>query len=159
MPEHIDEVFDSGKVHCMIGDMTYSQYGLKATDLHTLHREVTVVIHAAASISVMQDLPTSIRQNFLPVTTLIRMVAHFTKIRAFLFISSIAACTFLPPGRVEERIYQVANDEGTPESEAASILETGLSRYSDKFLFPYCEAKYLAEFSVSKKVLTQAAKT
>ncbi|KAF5855557.1 hypothetical protein ETB97_008995 [Aspergillus alliaceus] len=148
MPDQIDQIFDSGKVHCIIGDMLQPDFGLNVDDLDTLRREVTIVIHAAAELSLLQDLRASIRHNYFPAVELVRMMTQFKRIKSFLFVSSMAVCTFLPAGSVEERAYCIAEDEDPPESQVASILSTGRSQYEDNFPVPYAQAKYLAEHAI-----------
>lgn len=145
MPEQIDDIFDSGKVHCLIGDVTQPEFGLELTDLEKLQRDVTVVIHGAATISFLEELPTSIRNNCLPVKTLSRMLFKFTRLRMLLHISSITVNTFLPGGSVTERIHCLSDDEDAPDAQVESILETGHSPHTDRFPATYAQAKYLSE--------------
>ena len=74
MPEQIDEIFDSGKIHCIQGNMDYQDFGLDPQDLETLRREVTVVVHAAANISLAQSLMESIESDTMPVIRLAEIV-------------------------------------------------------------------------------------
>src|ERR1700742_4339470 len=67
MPEQIDDILDTGKIHCLTGDITQPNLGLGTSELEMLQNEVTVVIHSAANFSVFQALPESIRDNSLPV--------------------------------------------------------------------------------------------
>ncbi|KAF5861243.1 hypothetical protein ETB97_000435 [Aspergillus alliaceus] len=83
MSEQVDEIFDSAKAHCMVGEMTRPDFGLRDTDLRTLQCEVTAIVHAAANISLTQDLPTAIRQDFLPVMTLIEIITRSKKSRDY----------------------------------------------------------------------------
>ncbi|KAH8690940.1 hypothetical protein BGW36DRAFT_364489 [Talaromyces proteolyticus] len=80
MPEYIDEIFDTGKVRCLFGDITWPDYGFTPSSVKKL-QEVTVVIHAAASIAVFQSLASTIRDNYLPVRNLARMANSFAQLK------------------------------------------------------------------------------
>lgn len=56
MPEHASDILDPGKVSLILGDMTEPQLGLKPSDLELLQKEVRMVIHAAATLSILQEL-------------------------------------------------------------------------------------------------------
>ncbi|KAK3186722.1 hypothetical protein K4F52_004468 [Lecanicillium sp. MT-2017a] len=82
IPEQIDDILDSGKVHCIKGDMNYENFGLDTEDLQRLQREVTVVIHAAANISLAQSLMESVDSDTLPAVRLAELACSFEKIYA-----------------------------------------------------------------------------
>lgn len=145
MPEQIDEIFDTGKVHCLIGDITQPDLGLEKKEIEALQQEVTVVIHAAASLSLFQDLLGTIQINCLPVISLARMLLSFQNIKAFLHISSISALSFQSQDSLFERLEDISSDEESPEKQLADILATGRSPYTELFMSPYAQAKYLAE--------------
>jgi len=145
MPEQIDEILDSGKFHCFTGDVTQPKFGLGTTELEILEREVTVVIHAAANFSLFQGLPATIHDNCLPVVALARMLHSFHKIKIFLHVSSISTQSFLPGGSVLESAEHISPGEDTPEKQMEDILATGQSPYTERFMAPYAQAKYLAE--------------
>jgi thioester reductase-like protein len=81
MPDQIEDILDTGKVVCVTGDITQPQLGLGRSELETLQREVTLVIHAAANISFVQTLPDSVRENITPVIKLTRLLAGFHEAR------------------------------------------------------------------------------
>jgi Putative dehydrogenase domain of multifunctional non-ribosomal peptide synthetases and related enzymes len=39
MPEQIDEILDTGKIHCLTGDITLPNLGLGASELDTLQKK------------------------------------------------------------------------------------------------------------------------
>jgi nucleoside-diphosphate-sugar epimerase len=104
-----------------------------------------VVIHAAANISLFQGLQETIDQNCLPVMTLARMLLAFQNIKALLYVSTVATQSFLCHNSVLEKVENIAPDEECPEKQLADILATGQSPYTELFISPYAQAKYLAE--------------
>lgn len=145
MPEQVDDIFDTGKVHCLIGDIIQPNLGLEAREIDTLQQEVTVVIHSAANFSLFKELPEAINQNCLPVISLARMLLSFKNINALLHISSIATQSFLSHNSVLEKLEDISSDEESPDKQLADILATGQSPYTALFMSPYAQAKYLAE--------------
>ncbi|KAJ5097221.1 male sterility protein [Penicillium angulare] len=145
MPEQTDEILDTGKVHCFSGDITHSNLGLGPHELEKLQSEVTVVIHAAADFSLFQELPVTICCNCLSVVALARLLLSFHKIKIFLQVSSITTQSFLPGGSVLEQMEQIETDEKPPQMQLEEILTTGKSPYTELFMAPYAQAKYLAE--------------
>lgn len=145
MAEQIGEIFDTGKIHCLIGDITQPNFGLGPSELETLRHGVTVAIHSAASLSSFQDLAESIRDNCLPVVGIARILLSFHNIKAFLHVSSIASQSFLLGESVLEDAGLVSPDEDLPDTQLSSILATGESQYAERFFAPYAQAKYLAE--------------
>lgn len=145
MPEQVDDIFDTGKVQCLIGDITQPNLGLEEREIGILQQEVTVVIHAAASLSLFQGLLETINQNCLPVISLARMLLAFRNIKALLHVSSISTQSFLSHNCVPEKLENITSDEESPEEQLADILATGQSPYTELFMSPYAQAKYLAE--------------
>lgn len=145
MPEQIDEIFDSGKVYCIQGNMDYEDFGLDPRDLKLLRSEVTVVVHAAANISLAQSLMESIESDTMPVLRLAKIVETFSNLERFVHISSTFAQMHLPSGIVKEALVKVDDDEPPPQEQLSSILATGNSPYTSRFITPYGHGKYLAE--------------
>lgn len=150
MPEQIDEIMDSGKLHCVLGDIASEGFGLSPVELELLQQEVTVAIHAAANISLAQHLPGSILDDCLPAINVARVVRGFSKVQRFLHVSSMFAQTHLPAGMIAEQIVKMDAHEPAPETQIAAILATGQSPYAHRFITPYAQAKYLAEQLLSK---------
>lgn len=159
MPMQVDEMLDTGKIRFVRGDMTKPNLGLKSTDLQRLRSQVTVVINAAADISLAKTLPQTIHINCVAYLSLIELLAEFTSLRRFLHISTAYVNSFLPNDSVvEERVYPLTNagednDQGldNPEVHLSSILSTGHSPHTHRFSSPYSLAKYLSE----KLILTR----
>ncbi|GLA68505.1 putative PKS/NRPS-like protein biosynthetic cluster [Aspergillus tubingensis] len=145
MPEQVEEIFDSGKVHCIIGDTTEPHLGLRKADRDRLQQEVTVIIHSAASISMFQELHEAVQQHCSSMTNMIQLACQMTHLQAFVYISSITVCMLLSDGTAKEQFMKVTADEPDPEEQVASILATHSSPYSDRFPTSYSQAKYLAE--------------
>ncbi|KAJ5672086.1 male sterility protein [Penicillium longicatenatum] len=145
MPKQIEDIFDTGKVHCLIGDIVQPNLGLEEKEINILQQEVSVVIHAAADFSLFQGLQETIDQNCLPVLSLARMLLAFQNIKALLHVSTIATQSFLCHNPVLEKLENIASDEACPEKQLADILATGQSPYTELFMSPYAQAKYLVE--------------
>ncbi|OJJ75221.1 hypothetical protein ASPBRDRAFT_73406 [Aspergillus brasiliensis CBS 101740] len=145
MPDQIEEIFDTGKVHCLIGDTTEPHMGLKKADRDRLQQEVTVVIHGAASISMMEELQKAVREHCSAMTNMIHLASQMTHLRAFVFISSFLVGLLLSNETTQERFLKVAADEPDPEEQVASIVATNSSPYADRFPTTYSQAKYLSE--------------
>jgi nucleoside-diphosphate-sugar epimerase len=145
MPEQIDDVLDTGKLQCLTGDITHPNLGLGAAELESLRKDVTVVIHSAASFSLFQDIADSLRDNCVPVVALARLSFSFQRLKAFLHISTISTRSFLPGGTILENAEKLSPDEDAPEKQLEDILRTGKSPYTQRFIAPYGQSKYLAE--------------
>lgn len=145
MPEQVDDILDTGKIHFVVGDMTRPELGLKPTDLQRLRDAVTVVINAAADISLHKELSDTIQANCISHLTLSALLAGFVRLRIFLHVSTSYVNGFISEGIIEERIYMLGDDEQDPELELSSILSTGFSAHTHRFCAPYALAKYLAE--------------
>lgn len=145
MPEQIDEILDSGKIRFVRGNMDHEDFGIDPEDLARLRDEVTVILHAAANISLGQSLVESIHNDCLPVVRLARLAQTFQHLDLFIHISSTFAQMHLPAGTVPERVCRIDDDEPTAQMQLKTILATGRSNYAHHFITPYAQAKYLAE--------------
>ncbi|KAF4251705.1 hypothetical protein CNMCM8980_005574 [Aspergillus fumigatiaffinis] len=139
-------------VQFVVGDMNRDpDLGLKASDLQQLRDQVTVVINAAADVSLHKQLPEAVQTNCVSYLTLMTVLAGFSRLRSFLHVSTTYVNSFLPADRIEERIYRLGEgdhdgyDYDDPERELSAILSTGSSAYTHRFSSPYALAKYLAE--------------
>lgn len=145
MPEQIDDILDSGKIRFIRGNMGQDDFGIAPDELERIQNDVTVVLHAAANISLGQSLVESIHNDCLPVVRLARLVQTFKKIKLFVHISSTFAQMHLPAGQVPERVCRIGDGEPTANMQLKTILATGRSAYAPHFITPYAQAKYLAE--------------
>jgi len=142
MPDQVDEIIATGKMHFLLGDMTQSNIGLSSTNLSRLQNEVTLVINAAGDISLSRSLAETVPVNCTAHLTLATLADSFTQLKHFLHISTTFALSFLPDGVVKEQIYSLYRD---PADELANIVATGHSSYTKQFAAPYAQAKHLAE--------------
>ncbi|GLI80230.1 hypothetical protein PoHVEF18_008582 [Penicillium ochrochloron] len=145
MPEHIDEIMETGKIQILTGDITQPNLGLEPRELAMLQQEVTLVVHAAANFSFFQELSGAIRDNCAPVIELARMLLFFHKIQMFLYTSSIQSQAFRSDITLSETIAKISPNEEPCNAQLANILTTGQSPYSERFPTSYGLAKYLAE--------------
>ncbi|KAI9932014.1 hypothetical protein ASPWEDRAFT_40163 [Aspergillus wentii DTO 134E9] len=145
IPDHVDDILDTSRVHFVVGETTQPGLGLKPTDLQRLQDEVTVAINAAADISLQQPLAGSVRVNCVAHLNFVTLLRSFTRLAAFLHVSSTSVNSFLPSGKVEERIYPLSENEPDPKEILSTIQTTGQSSWGDRFIAPYSLSKYLAE--------------
>ncbi|GKZ26927.1 putative PKS/NRPS-like protein biosynthetic cluster [Aspergillus brasiliensis] len=145
LAEQFDDVLDTHRVHFMVGDTSKPRLGLKPSDLQQLQEEVTVVINAAADISLQQPLHLSIQPNCIAHLQLLTLLRDFRHLKTFLHVSSTSVNSFLPDGTIDERIYPLCEEDPDPEKVLSRILSTGQSACTDSFVAPYALCKYLAE--------------
>jgi len=138
----IEERLKSGQIVLVKGDITQEKFGISDEDLATLQRETTILIHSAASISLVAKIADVIKTNCIPTLKLAEMSMHMPNLKYFVHVSSSYANTFLPDGVVEEKVYEITPDA---EKELAQILETGDSPHVKDFPWPYGYSKQLTE--------------
>ncbi|KAJ7747813.1 male sterility protein-domain-containing protein [Mycena metata] len=143
MPQQIDSIFATGKVHLVFGNITEPQFGIKTALLSEMAGSVTLIIHSAANTHWLEGLPVTMHNNCLPTLDLASMATKFTHRVRFCHISTAYANSDRPDGPIEERIYRL----GDPEAQLAEILASGTVSGVDitTFLAPYCFAKHLTE--------------
>lgn len=120
--------------------MTKARYGIADDILGNLEKEVTVIINAAANISLKAPLRRVVQDNCLSALELAHMAGRFTKLSRFIQISSAYALSDLPNGPMDEKIYPIQNAE--------RLLEEVLSGETDDwegFAWPYAKSKRLME--------------
>jgi nucleoside-diphosphate-sugar epimerase len=142
MPEQVDDVIATGKVHFLVGDMTQPNLGLSATNLSRLRNEVTVVINSAGDISLSRNLAETLPVNCIAHLALANLADEFTPLTHFVHVSTTYASSFLPDGVIKEQIYPFCEN---PREELANIVATGQSPHTKQFAAPYALAKNLAE--------------
>ncbi|RAH68388.1 thioester reductase family protein [Aspergillus aculeatinus CBS 121060] len=149
MPEQSVDILTTHKVHFVVGDVTKPNLALRAAELDTLRAEVTVVIHCAANISLQQELRASVTQHCVSQLQLLDLLSDFVRLQTLLYLSTTYVNSFLPGGRVGEKIHELSSDPDQPvldaTKEVQSILEAGESTYASQFMVPYAYAKYLTE--------------
>ena len=138
---HVDRILQTGKVHFVVGDVTAPQLGIDDTTLHEMEKDVTVVINAAASISLRMSLQEVVKVNCLPALELAGMATRFANLRSFVQVSTAYVLTDQPGGIVEEKIYPMSGD-------TTQILDDIVAGRSDdwsEFPWPYGKSKRLME--------------
>lgn len=149
MPDQTDAILKTNKVHFVVGDMRSPGFGIDAEDLKKLRKQVTLVIHTAAQISLDSDIREAMEDNCLPALEVAAIASQFTRLKLFLQLSTAYANSFLPDGHVGERAYSISDQD--PEEELASILSSGSSPHTDRFSSRYAQAKYLMERLLRKR--------
>ena len=81
------------------------------------------------------------KDNTLSALEVARLVSSFSNLHRFIQISTAYANAFLPDQEISECIYPFYD----PESELATILETGTSPHAKRFPYPYAHSKHLSE--------------
>ncbi|KAH6645705.1 male sterility protein [Truncatella angustata] len=144
MPQQLEEMLISGCITFIIGDMKLPDFGLDATTLEDLRAEVTIVIHAAANISLKSSLRQAMLENVVPALELGRMAGHFPNLISFVQISSAYACSFLPDGPVQETLFPIQDPSGILQA----ILEGSNDDWGG-YSWPYARSKHLMEVLLS----------
>ncbi|KAK2009465.1 male sterility protein [Colletotrichum eremochloae] len=147
MPNHVDEVLQTGSIKFIFGDLAASKYGIVEHDVRTLEKDVTIVINAAANISLRLSLRQCVEENCLSALDLGEMATRFTKLICFVQVSSAYALSDLPDGPMEERIYSIGD--------ADQLLDDILSGKTDGsggFAWPYARSKRLMECLMDRRL-------
>ncbi|OJJ37285.1 hypothetical protein ASPWEDRAFT_38966 [Aspergillus wentii DTO 134E9] len=140
----VDAILTTKKVVFVIGDIVLPNFGINQHDMENVRRDTTVIIHSAASIALNSELSDAIEQNCLPCLELARMASSFLKLRLLVQTSTAYVNTFLPNGKINERIYNDVADQN-PEMELQHILKTGDHPNTAKYTWPYAHSKHLME--------------
>ncbi|KAK7000413.1 fatty acyl-CoA reductase [Favolaschia claudopus] len=121
MPNQTGDILATKKVQFVVGDITKKNFGIDPAVLTEMARTVTVVIHSAASISLMSPQQECVQNNCLPVLELATLASSFRKLSKFVFVSTAYVNHHLPNGVVEEKIYPA----GDAEKLLSQIMKTG----------------------------------
>lgn len=119
MPQQAEEILASACITFIIGDMRQPDLSLNPVTLREMAAEVTIVIHAAASINLKSSLRQAVLENVLPSLELARMAEHFLNLVSFVQVSSAYACSFLPDRPVQEKVFPILD----PSEILQAILE------------------------------------
>jgi len=85
------------KIHLIAGDCHKPQLGMSESDLNTLSKKLTLVIHNAAVLNFAGTLQDSIKSNTTPTWELYKLCCErFEHKPAFVFVSTIATNSHLP---------------------------------------------------------------
>jgi nucleoside-diphosphate-sugar epimerase len=140
MPQHIGSILETGKIQFIVGDLVQPNLGIGEDNLTAMSKVVTMIIHAAANISLRASLRDAVIDNCLPSLELARIATKFKKLTSFVHVSSLYALSFLPDGPVEERLYMINNQEAILDG----IVGGGDTNF-DGYAWPYAKAKHLTE--------------
>ena len=121
------------------GDIKEPDFAIPKLQLERMEKEVQIIVNAAADISLVAPLKSTIESNCMPPLELARMATKFQRLEQFIQISTAYCNSFLPDGIVEEKMYPL----GDPESELNTACETGSTEYLSQFPAPYYYAKVL----------------
>ncbi len=140
MPDQVAEMLLSGRIYFVLGNMTKSQYGVEDDVLRRLEKEVTIIINAAANISLKAPLRRVVQDNCLSALELAHMACRFTNLSRFIQVSSAYALSDLPDGPMDERIYPIQDAERQLEDILSGEREDWMG-----FAWPYAKSKRLME--------------
>lgn len=143
MPDQTQAILASKKVVFVIGDIKSVNFGIQPAVLEQLRDQVTLVIHAAAKISLDSSLQDAFEDNCLPSLEMARMASQFRRLKLLVQLSTAYCNSFLPDGPVLERPYALSDQD--PEEELASILTLDQSPHATRFSSTYAQAKYMME--------------
>ncbi|KAL4940436.1 hypothetical protein BDV06DRAFT_213475 [Aspergillus oleicola] len=152
MPAQTQALLDSKKIQFVIGDIMKPDLGINGPDLQRLRKEVTLVIHTAAKISLDSNIIDALENNCFPSLELARIAASFRRLKLFIQLSTAYANSFLPDGYVGERLY--AHSDTDCEEEITSIQQTGSSPHTARFSASYTYSKHLMERLMLKRYPT-----
>ncbi|KAF8142841.1 male sterility protein-domain-containing protein [Mycena galopus ATCC 62051] len=140
MPDQIELMLATGRIQFVVGDVTVQDFGIDSAVLSEMVDNVTVIIHAAANISLKASAKRAVADNCLPTLQLAQLAATFRNLPTFVYISTAYANVFLPDGVVHEKIY----DLGDAEVQLSDILARGSTASLPNFP-PYTFSKHLTE--------------
>lgn len=143
MPNQYQAILASKKVEFVLGNIRSTEFGLQPATLQELQEKVTLVIHAAAKITLDASPQDAFENNCLPALELARVVSRFRKLKLLVLISTAYVNSFLPDGSVLEKSYSLSDED--PEQELASVLSLKRSPHTAKFSSSYAQAKYIME--------------
>lgn len=149
MPQQTEAILASKKVEFVVGDMTAPDFGIDAVTLKKLQDQVTLVIHAAAKITLDASLKEAFENNCLPSLEMARVASKFRHLKLLVQISTAYINSFLPDGPILEKPYSLSDDD--PEEELASILTLDQCPHAGRFSSSYAQAKYLMERLLTKR--------
>ncbi|KAJ6003401.1 hypothetical protein N7451_005948 [Penicillium sp. IBT 35674x] len=143
MPNQYQAILASKKVEFVLGNIRSTDFGLQPTTLQKLQEKVTLVIHAAAKITLDASPKDAFENNCLPALELARVVSRFRRLKLLVLISTAYVNSFLPDGPVLEKPYSLSDED--PEQELASVLSLDRSPHTARFSSSYAQAKYIME--------------
>lgn len=149
MPQQIEDILDTGKVELVPGDLSKPGLGLEPAVKDKMRDEVTTVINTAANISLVEDLPKSVRDNCQTAMALLQLATEFKQVQLFIHFSSLAVTSFLSGGVIEERQYAPpsplqAEQPGFPGEDPFKLEP------DERYAWPYGQSKHLAERLLGK---------
>ncbi|GKT91290.1 NAD-binding domain 4 protein [Colletotrichum tofieldiae] len=132
MPNHIDKIQQTGSIKFIHGDLSSPKYGIADHDVRAMETDVTIVINAAANISLRLPLRQVVQENCLSALSL----------------ALKCLCLERSPGRpMEEKIY--------PIDDAEQLLDdilSGKTSSSAGFAWPYAKSKRLMECLMDQRL-------
>ncbi|KAL3144875.1 Fatty acyl-CoA reductase 2 [Trebouxia sp. C0009 RCD-2024] len=109
------------KVSAVHADISLPMCGLTADAQAQLKRQVTHVIHCAASLSLHLHIHEALQQTYFPTKGLLQLAEGMPNMRAFCFVSTAYVNANLPKGStVEEKVYPL-HDHGVPVDHATMV--------------------------------------
>ncbi|RAL12521.1 fatty acyl-CoA reductase [Aspergillus homomorphus CBS 101889] len=160
MPVQTAPILKSRIVHFVVGDMTKPDFGIDAAVMEDLRRQVTLVIHAAAKITLDADVAEAVENNCLPSLEMARIASRFRRLKMLVQVSTAYVSSFLPDGHVGEKLHSVVAEAGEkgededPEEALRAILRGEGFPYTERFSSTYTHAKYLMERLMLKRFPT-----
>jgi nucleoside-diphosphate-sugar epimerase len=146
MPAHYEAIIGSQSLTFHIGDISSPGLGLSKVSQKGLAGRVTIIINAAANISLKAGLREAVLNNCRSVLSLAGMALSFPRLVSFVQVSSLFALSHLPDGPVEEKLYPIAQVERA----YGAILDGGDGSW-DGYAWPYARSKHIMECLLTER--------
>ncbi|KAH7377226.1 male sterility protein [Plectosphaerella cucumerina] len=128
------------------GDMVRSDLGLTAATKRQLAERVSIVINAAADISLKATLRDTVVRNCQSALELARLASDFPRLLAFVQVSSLFALSFLRDGPVREELHPIPNAERVYRD-----ILAGTNEDWEGYAWPYARSKHLMECLLTQR--------
>ncbi|ELU15103.1 hypothetical protein CAPTEDRAFT_142920 [Capitella teleta] len=136
------------KIKLISGEMTSPEMGLTEEDKEQLRKEVSVVIHSAASVNFTEKLKDAVSINVIALQHMIRLSKSFPKLESFVHIST--AYVHCYKDYIPEAIVKPNHDPNTIIDLVLKESEQRLEELTPKLMHPwpntYTFSKCLAEW-------------
>ena len=88
MPNQITEILSQKSIVFVVDDILEPNFGISALTLSEMEKEIEIVIHSAADVSLQAPLSSAISRNCAPALGLAEMATRFQRINKFIQIST-----------------------------------------------------------------------
>ncbi|KAJ5628652.1 male sterility protein-domain-containing protein [Penicillium lividum] len=159
LPSKYIEMLSDGHIHVLDGDITKPGMGLDNKTLEELWETLTIIIHAASSISLVHHLPKLSDSVIRSSESIACLGLACQQLKSFVYVSTAYTNAFLHQETtdtdvyVDETIYPLGRGWTTDvRDEWTQVQKYGYSRESmaHDFPWPYAYAKHLTERLITR---------